>query len=99
MPWNRDEMAARAARISAATLNERLPVGNSHDELGRLATVINDLLGRVDVAFRNANAICRRRVARGAHANRHRAWCGRCHFATARSRRVRVSRSARGHSR
>lgn len=47
-----DEMAARAARISAATLNERLPVGNSHDELGRLATVINDLLGRVDVAFR-----------------------------------------------
>lgn len=47
-----DEMAARAARISAATLDERLPVGNSHDELGRLATVINDLLGRVDVAFR-----------------------------------------------
>ncbi len=47
-----DEMAARAARISAATLNERLPVVNAHDELGRLATVINDLLGRVDVAFR-----------------------------------------------
>ncbi len=47
-----DEMAARAARISAATLDERLPVGNSHDELGRLATVINDLLGRVDIAFR-----------------------------------------------
>lgn len=47
-----DEMAARAARISAATLDERLPVTNSHDELGRLATVINDLLGRVDVAFR-----------------------------------------------
>lgn len=47
-----DEMAARAARISAATLDERLPVSNSHDELGRLATVINDLLGRVDLAFR-----------------------------------------------
>ncbi len=47
-----DEMAARAARISAATLSERLPVNNAHDELGRLATVINDLLGRVDVAFR-----------------------------------------------
>jgi len=47
-----DEMAAHAARISAATLNERLPVGNSHDELGRLATVMNDLLGRVDAAFR-----------------------------------------------
>jgi len=47
-----DEMAASAARISAATLNERLPVVNPLDELGRLATVINDLLGRVDDAFR-----------------------------------------------
>ena len=47
-----DEMSARAAQISAATLDERLPVMNAHDELGRLATVINDLLGRVDVAFR-----------------------------------------------
>ena len=47
-----DQMAATAARISAATLNERLPVVNEHDELGRLATVINDLLGRVDDAFR-----------------------------------------------
>lgn len=47
-----DEMAATAARISAATLSERLPVVNSHDELGRLAQVINDLLRRVDDAFR-----------------------------------------------
>ncbi len=47
-----DEMAASAARISAATLNERLPVANPHDELGRLAAVINDLIGRVDDAFR-----------------------------------------------
>ena len=47
-----DQMAATAARISAATLSERLPVVNPHDELGRLATVINDLLGRVDDAFR-----------------------------------------------
>ncbi len=47
-----DSMAARTARISAATLDERLPVFNAHDELGRLATVINDLLGRVEAAFR-----------------------------------------------
>lgn len=47
-----DEMAASAARISAATLNERLPVANPHDELGRLAAVINELIGRVDDAFR-----------------------------------------------
>ena len=47
-----DSMAARTARISAATLDERLPVFNPHDELGRLATVINDLLGRVEAAFR-----------------------------------------------
>ncbi len=47
-----DEMAASAARISAATLDERLPVSNPYDELGRLATVVNDLLARVDVAFR-----------------------------------------------
>ncbi len=47
-----DEMAASAARISAATLNERLPVVNPHDELGRLAMVVNDLLRRVDDAFR-----------------------------------------------
>ncbi|MBL0173390.1 MAG: HAMP domain-containing protein [Gemmatimonadaceae bacterium] len=47
-----EEMAASAARISAATLDERLPVSNPYDELGRLATVVNDLLARVDVAFR-----------------------------------------------
>ena len=47
-----DNMAARTARLSAATLDERLPVANAHDEVGRLATVINDLLGRVETAFR-----------------------------------------------
>lgn len=47
-----ESMANSAARISAATLSERLPIGNPHDELGQLATVINALLGRVDTAFR-----------------------------------------------
>ncbi|MEI6740337.1 MAG: ATP-binding protein [Gemmatimonadaceae bacterium] len=47
-----NEMAAAVERISAATLNERLTISNPHDELGRLGLVINDLLGRVDSAFR-----------------------------------------------
>lgn len=44
-------MSARAARISAANLHERLPVINARDELGQLARVINDLLSRMDSAF------------------------------------------------
>ena len=44
-------MTERAAMIGAATLHERLPVNNPRDELGRLATVFNDLLGRLDQAF------------------------------------------------
>jgi two-component system OmpR family sensor kinase len=47
-----EAMAKQAARISAATLDERLPVVNEHDELGRLATVVNALLERVQTAFR-----------------------------------------------
>jgi len=44
-------MTERAATIGAATLHERLPVKNPRDELGRLATVFNDLLARLDRAF------------------------------------------------
>ena len=44
-------MTDRAAHISATTLHERLPVANPRDELGRLATVLNDLLARVERAF------------------------------------------------
>jgi heavy metal sensor kinase len=44
-------MTERAASIGAATLHERLPVKNPRDELGRLATVFNDLLARLDQAF------------------------------------------------
>ena len=42
---------ARTALITAANLDERLPVVNPHDELGRLATIINELLARVGLAF------------------------------------------------
>lgn len=41
----------RTALITAANLDERLPVVNPHDELGRLATIINELLARVGLAF------------------------------------------------
>ncbi|MGV3711028.1 MAG: sensor histidine kinase [Gemmatimonas sp.] len=46
-----EAMGEQAERISAANLDERLPVANEHDELGRLATVVNDLLERVHDAF------------------------------------------------
>ncbi len=44
-------MAARASRISASTLHERLPVSATGDELGELATVVNGLLDRLERAF------------------------------------------------
>jgi len=44
-------MAERASAISASTLHERLPVPMPGDELGGLATVINDLLDRLERSF------------------------------------------------
>jgi heavy metal sensor kinase len=44
-------MTERAARIGAENLHERLLVERPGDELGRLATVLNELLGRVSTAF------------------------------------------------
>lgn len=44
-------MTERAATIGTANLHERLPVKNARDELGRLATVFNDLLARLARAF------------------------------------------------
>ena len=40
-------MIRRAERISPKDLQERLPVANANDELGRLALVINGLLARI----------------------------------------------------
>ncbi|MHB1312307.1 MAG: heavy metal sensor histidine kinase [Gemmatimonadaceae bacterium] len=45
------DMAARASRISASTLHERLPVGAAGDELAELATVVNGLLNRLEGSF------------------------------------------------
>lgn len=44
-------MSDRARRISAENLEERLPVTNPRDELGRLAATFNDLLERLNTAF------------------------------------------------
>jgi len=45
------KMAARARTITAERLSERLPIENSHDELGRLGTVFNDTLARLERSF------------------------------------------------
>lgn len=47
-----EAIVGRTASITAQNLDDRLPVVNPHDELGRLAQIINALLGRVGDAFR-----------------------------------------------
>lgn len=42
-----DQIAATAERISAERLQERIEVRNPHDELGRLATTLNEMFGRL----------------------------------------------------
>jgi len=46
-----DLMVREAHRITATDLNRRLPIPNSHDELGRLATVFNVTLSRLENSF------------------------------------------------
>jgi signal transduction histidine kinase len=55
-----------AARIGASNLNERLPVSNSRDELGRLARIFNELLARLDLSFEQQ----RRFMADASHESR-----------------------------
>jgi heavy metal sensor kinase len=45
-------MGEQTRRITAEKLSARLDVANPRDEAGRLATTINDLLGRLDTAFK-----------------------------------------------
>lgn len=45
------DMSTRAVVIGASNLHERLPLGNPEDELGRLAALLNDLLGRLERSF------------------------------------------------
>jgi len=44
-------MNKQTQRISAESLSSRLDIANPRDELGRLATTINDLLGRLENSF------------------------------------------------
>jgi heavy metal sensor kinase len=44
-------MGARAERIGASNLNERLPESSARNELGRLARIFNELLARLDNSF------------------------------------------------
>lgn len=46
-----ERMADRARTITAQRLSDRLPVHNPNDELGRLASVFNELLGRLESSF------------------------------------------------
>src|SRR6266516_1839985 len=46
-----DHLASEARRITADRLHERLSVPNQHDEIGRLAAVINDTFGRLESSF------------------------------------------------
>jgi heavy metal sensor kinase len=46
-----EEMTNRARTITAERLGDRLPVANAEDEMGRLATVFNETLGRLEASF------------------------------------------------
>ena len=46
-----DAMARQARRITSESLSKRLPNLNPHDELGRLATVFNETLTRLEASF------------------------------------------------
>ena len=46
-----ERMSARARSITADRLSDRLPVDNPDDEMGRLADVFNETLGRLERSF------------------------------------------------
>ena len=58
-----EAMRRRAEAITAATPGRRLPVPSSKDEISRLATTLNDMLGRLEAAFAHE----RRFVADASH--------------------------------
>jgi heavy metal sensor kinase len=46
-----ERMTERARSITAARLSDRLPVAHPDDEMGRLATVFNETLARLEASF------------------------------------------------
>jgi heavy metal sensor kinase len=57
------QMAARARRITADSLSDRLPIGNPDDEIGQLGAIINETLARLEQSF----ATLRRFAADASH--------------------------------
>jgi two-component system, OmpR family, sensor kinase len=55
-----DAVVSSAREISESDLSRRLPVANPGDEIGRLATTINDLLTRLETAFGRLEASLKR---------------------------------------
>jgi signal transduction histidine kinase len=51
-----EEMAQKAKRITARNLHDRLDIENPDDELGHIAMVFNDLLNRLEEAFRQLHS-------------------------------------------
>ncbi|ULA65741.1 MAG: Heavy metal sensor histidine kinase [Nitrospira sp.] len=47
-----DAITLAAQRIAAGDLSQRLTMSTSPDEIGRLASMFNDMIGRLDVSFR-----------------------------------------------
>ena len=58
-----ERIAAAAEAVNARNLKERLPEPGAQDQLGRLVTVFNSMLGRLDAAFEAQ----RRFTTRAAH--------------------------------
>lgn len=52
-----EAMRRRAAGISAADLDQRLPSAGGNDELGRLARTLNEMLARVDGAVKRERGL------------------------------------------
>jgi heavy metal sensor kinase len=50
-----DEITERAEGISSSNLSERLPIIRTGDELERLSTALNRMIGRLDDAFQHIN--------------------------------------------
>ena len=61
-------MRARAAEISTAAPDERLPVPPTGDEVARLGTTLNEMLERLGEALEHERRVRRRRQPRAAHA-------------------------------
>jgi HAMP domain-containing protein len=53
-----ERMSERARSITAERLSDRLPVDNPDDEMGRLATVFNETLGRLERSAASAKSVC-----------------------------------------